>query len=93
MYYAGAAGKMNGADWTKTVIRMDRSNRRYRRRYAATPDLDGGRVVAKKTSSRAWRFPKTQFSLSRCRITRVNGSGDLLSRSPMHAGARDGANC
>ena len=46
--------------------------------------------MAKKMSSRAWRFPKNLFALSRCRITRASGSGDLLSRSPVHAGARDG---
>ena len=83
---------MNGADGTKSVLRTGHRNRRCRRRYATTPDLDGRRAVAKKTSSRAWRFPKTQFSLSRCRITRANRSGDLLSRSPVHGGARDGVN-
>ena len=90
-YYAGAAGKTKGADETKMVLRTERSNRRCRRRYAATPDLDRGRVMAKKMSSRAWCFPKTLFSLSRCRITRASGSGDLLSHSPVHAGVRDGA--
>ena len=53
MYCAGAAGKTKGTDETKTVIRTERSNRRCRRRYAAAPDLDGGRAVAKKMSSRA----------------------------------------
>ena len=52
-YCAGAAGKTKGADETKTVLRTERSNRRCRRRYAAAPDLDGGRAVAKKMSSRA----------------------------------------
>ena len=89
-YCAGAAGKTKGADETKMVLRTERSNRRCRRRYAAAPDLDRGRVVAKKMSSRAWRFPKTLFALSRCRITRASGSGDLLSRSPVHAVVRDG---
>ena len=42
-------------------------------------------------SSRAGRFPKTLFALSRCRIPKAKGSGDLLSRSPVHAGTRDGA--
>ena len=48
--------------------------------------------MVKKMSSRAWRFPKTLFALSRYRITRASGSGDLLSHSPVHAGAWDGAN-
>jgi len=40
-------------------------------------------------SSRAGRFPKTLFALSRCRIPKAKGSGDLLSHSPVHADARD----
>src|SRR6185295_2184087 len=52
--------------------------------------MEGGRAVAKKLSSCAYRFPKTLFALSRCRITRASGSGDLLSRSPVHGGAQDG---
>ena len=41
-------------------------------------------------SSRAGRFPKTLFALSRCRIPKAKGFGDLLSRSPVHAGSQDG---
>jgi hypothetical protein len=41
-------------------------------------------------SSRAKRFPKTLFALSRCRITRARDFGDLLSCSPVHAGVQDG---
>ena len=41
-------------------------------------------------SSRVRRFPKTLFGLSRCRIPKAKGSGDLLSCSPVHADARDG---
>jgi len=55
----------------------------------AVPDLDGGGVVVKIMSSRAWRFPKTLSDLSQCRIARMKGSRDLLSRSPMHTDARD----
>ena len=44
----------------------------------------------KRASSRAERFPKTLFALSRCRIAEDDGSGDLLSRSPVHADDRDG---
>jgi hypothetical protein len=36
-------------------------------------------------SSHEDRFPKTLFFLSRCRIAENDGSGDLLSRSHMHA--------
>ena len=36
------------------------------------------------------RFPKTLFALSWCRISKARGFGDLLSRLPVHAGARDG---
>ena len=43
-------------------------------------------------STRARRFPETLFALSGCRIPKVNGSRDLLSNSPMNAGARDGEN-
>ena len=46
--------------------------------------------MVKILSSRARHFPKTLFAFSRCRITKARGSGDLLSRSPVHAGAQDG---
>jgi hypothetical protein len=38
----------------------------------------------KRASSHEDRFPKTLFTLSRCRIAENDGSGDLLSRSQMH---------
>ena len=41
-------------------------------------------------SSRAGRFPKTLFALSRCRIPKAKDSGDLLFCLPVHADARDG---
>ena len=41
-------------------------------------------------SSHAGHFPKILFALSRCRIPKAKGSGDLLSHAPVHAGARDG---
>ena len=52
-YCAGAAGKTKGADETETVLRTERSNRRCIRWYAAASDLDGGRAMEKKMSSRA----------------------------------------
>ena len=44
----------------------------------------------KRLSSRAERFPKTLFALSRCKNSESEGSGDLLSRSTVHAEDRDG---
>jgi hypothetical protein len=43
----------------------------------------------KRMSIREDRFPKTLFTLSRCRIAEDDGSGDLLSRSQMHIDERD----
>jgi hypothetical protein len=36
--------------------------------------------LTKQASSREDRFPKTLFTISWCRITEDDGSGDLLSR-------------
>jgi hypothetical protein len=43
----------------------------------------------KRASSHEDRFPKTLFTLSRCRIAEDGGFEDLLSRSQMHADERD----
>jgi hypothetical protein len=43
----------------------------------------------KRVSSHEYRFPKTIFALSWCRITDDVGSKDLLSRSQMHIDKRD----
>jgi hypothetical protein len=40
--------------------------------------------LMKQVSSHEDHFPKTLFTLSRCRITEDDGSGDLLSQSQMH---------
>jgi hypothetical protein len=40
--------------------------------------------LKKRASSREDRFPKTLFTLSRCKITEDDDSGDLLSQSQMH---------
>jgi hypothetical protein len=37
-------------------------------------------------------LPKNLFRPLLYRIAKASGSGDLLSRSPVHAGARDGVN-
>ena len=54
------------------------------------PNVEEDEPLWKRSSSRAERFPKTLFALSRCRITRASGSGDLLSRSSVHVDDRDG---
>jgi hypothetical protein len=43
----------------------------------------------KRVSSHEDRFPKTLFTLSRCRIIEDDDSGDLFSRSQMHVDERD----
>jgi hypothetical protein len=40
--------------------------------------------LKKRASSHEDRFPKTLFTLSRCRIAEDDGSGDMLSRSQMY---------
>jgi len=42
-----------------------------------------------RQSSRAGCFPKTLFAFFRCSIPKAKGFGDLLTRSPVHTGARD----
>ena len=54
MYLGLAFGKTNGTDGTKTVLRTECS----RRRYAAAPDLDGGRAVAKIVEQSRRALPK-----------------------------------
>jgi hypothetical protein len=43
----------------------------------------------KEASSHENRFPKTLFTLCRCRIAEDDDSGDLLSRSLMHVDEQD----
>jgi hypothetical protein len=45
--------------------------------------------VVKILRSHVKHFPKTLFALSRCRIPKAKGFGDLLSDSTVHVGARD----
>jgi hypothetical protein len=40
--------------------------------------------LMKRVSSHEYRFPKTLFALSRCRITEDDDFRDLLSRSQIH---------
>jgi hypothetical protein len=64
--------------------------RRRRRLTCEAMELGRRRVVVKTLSSCAMRFPKTLLALSRCRIPKAKGSGDLLSCLPVHTGAWDG---
>jgi hypothetical protein len=52
-------------------------------------ELGGKYAVVKTLSSRAKRFSETLFVLYWYRIPKTRGSGDPLSRSPVHAGAWD----
>src|SRR5438105_13025957 len=52
--------------------------------------LGGKTSCGDKLEQSCERFPKTLFVLSRCRISKARGSGDLISRSQMHVGAWDG---
>ena len=61
-YWAFADGDA-GADGVTTVLRTERSRGRRWRRYAATPNLDGGRAMVKISSSCVRRFPKILFCL------------------------------
>jgi hypothetical protein len=45
--------------------------------------------LKKRARSHENRFPKTLFTLSRCRIAEDDDSGDLLSRSLMHVDEQD----
>ena len=71
---------------TMTLVQTDRRRRRLRRR-AANPA--GRRPVVESVSSRAERFPKNLIRPLPYRITKATGYGDLLSQTPVHAGARD----
>jgi hypothetical protein len=64
-----------------------------RRQSSGADEVEAaGLMKSNRTRSRAvaWEhFPKTLFALSRCRISKAKGSGDLLSRTQMHVGGRD----
>ena len=72
------------------VVRTERSRRRCRRRYTAAPDLEGGQAVAKIAEQSCWALPKNLIRPLPVQDLEFGGSGDLLSRSSVHAGARDG---
>ena len=69
------------------VVRMERSRRRCRRRYAAAPDLDGGRAVAKIVEQSRRALPKNLI-----RPLPVQDLKGERFRRPalLFAGARDG---
>ena len=82
--------KTNSADGTKTLLWTECSTQRRRRWYAAHQTWTEDEPWWRSLSSRAGRFPKTLFALSRCRIPKAKGSGDLLSHLLVHADKRDG---
>jgi hypothetical protein len=45
--------------------------------------------LKKRSRSHVERFPKNSFALSQFRITKVDGSRDLFSRSQMHVDEHD----
>ena len=55
-----------------------------------TARLGGKTSRGDKLEESRERFPKTLFTLSRCRISKARGFGDLLSLSQMHVGNGDG---
>jgi hypothetical protein len=64
------------------------------RRWPSTHDRRRGRRAVvenlmKRVSSHEYRFLKTLFILSWCRIAEDDGSGDMLSRSHMHVDEQD----
>jgi len=90
MYWALAFGKTNKVDRTKTVMLMECSSRCRRRRFAAAPDLDEERAVMKILEQSRWAFPKNLICPLPVQDFEDGGFGDI-SRSSVHAGARDGA--
>ena len=74
---------MNGADWTKTVLQTEWSRRRAR-----AHDLDEGQAVMKIVDQSCRTLPKNL--ICPLPVQDPKGSIDLLSRSPVHADARDG---
>jgi hypothetical protein len=66
-----------------TLKAMTLSARPTKSRWAMMKNL------MKRASSHKDHFPNTLFTLSRCRITEDDGSGDLLSQSQMHIDKRD----
>ena len=74
----------------KTVLLMECSSRYRRRRFAAAPDLDEGRAVMKILEQLRWALPKNLIRHLPVQDLEDGGSGDLLSRSSVHADARDG---
>lgn len=94
---------MKTGSWTTTGYSRRRRSAAWRcSRRRVTPEWRRGKRAVvkesttnltkqrKRSSSRAERFPKTLFALSRRRIAEDDGSGDLLSQSSVHADNQDG---
>ena len=87
-YWALAFGKTNRNDRTKMVLLTECNSWCRGRRFAVAPDLDEGRAVMKILEQSCWMLPKNLIRPKPNLEDR--GSGDLLSRSLVHADARDG---
>ena len=83
-------GKTDENDRMKTVLLTEYSSRCRRRRFAAAPDLDEGRAVMKILEQSRRALPKNLIRPLPVQDLEDRGSGDLLSRSSVHADARDG---
>ena len=88
-YWALAFGKTNGDDRMKMVLLTECSSRCHRRRFAAAPDLDEGRAVIKILEQSRRTLPKNLIHPLPVQDLEDGGSGDPLSRSSVHADARD----
>jgi len=88
MYWALAFGKTNKVP----VLLMECSSWCRRRRFAAAPDsdLDEGRAVMKILEQSRRALPKNLIRPHPVQDFEDGGFGDMLSRSSVHASARDG---
>ena len=73
----------------KIVLLTECGNRCRKRRFAAAPDLDEGLVVMTIFEQSRRALPKNLIRPLLMQDREDGGSGDLLSRSPVHADARD----
>ena len=89
-YWALAFGKPNGVDRTKTVLLTECGSRCRRRRFTAASDLDEERAVMKILEQSRRTLPKNLIHPLPVQDLEDGDSEDLLSRSSVHADARDG---
>ena len=89
MYWALAFGKTNGDDRMKMVLLTECSSRCHGRRFVAAPDLDEEQAVMKILEQSHRALPKNLIRPLPVQDLEDGGSEDLLSRSSVHADARD----